>query len=288
VNVWWRWRIGRRLASCIDDALFVVGAGRSGTTVLCEMLDRHSHVLMARGEGPLVHRFGVLAYEYLGGPKASYYRHNTALGEEEFRESVRRLCFSCMWGPWGRVGLMPSCSKTRGLQAVAAKPFRLWGVKAFPDERSAAGLIQLFPNAKFIYIFRDGTQVVRSMSKFPSFSSMSFEERCRFWRERVFRYEYLRRHERAVCVRFEELVECPREMCGRLFAHLGLPEQDGVAEYSSTTLIHPLDEPTRADDPKRVFAARPPAHASWGDAEKRTFEKLCGPAMSLLGYDISF
>ena len=80
----------------------------------------------------------------------------------------------------------------------------------------------------------------------------------------------------------------PAEVCNQIFGHLGLPAESAVAKYSSSILIHPLDEPTRAASPKSVFAKRPPPYDAWDDSEKKTFEKLCGGAMSLLGYDIPF
>jgi hypothetical protein len=287
-GAWRRWLVGRKLQRCIESPIFVVGAGRSGTTALCEMLDRHSNILMSRGEGPIVHRFGLLAYEHQFSKKAGYYQHNTALVGETFRKAMSNLCLDCVWGPRYRVGLLPSQAKIRDLRTSSKKLLKRWGVKAFPDEHSAAGLIWLYPNAKFIYIFRNGIDVVRSMSKFPSFKLMSFEEKCRFWGERVFRYEYLRRHERAICVRFDNFVENSQEVCDRLFEHLALPTETAPATLSGGTIFHPLDGPTQAANPKSVFAQREPAYTSWEAVERNTFKKLCGKAMDLLEYEIPF
>ncbi len=160
-RVWWQWKIGRKLWRCIDNPIFVVGTGRSGTTVLCEMLDRHSNILIARGEAPILHKLGMLAFEHQRGRKAEYYQHNMALKGEDFRESLRAFCFCCIWGRRLPLGLMPSPTKVRDVRASSAKPVRVWGAKAFPDEYSAEGLIFLYPNAKFIYVYRNGMDVIR-------------------------------------------------------------------------------------------------------------------------------
>ena len=145
-----------------------------------------------------------------------------------------------------------------------------WGVKAFPDRDAAEGLCWLYPGSRFIYIFRNGMDVVFSMSHFHAFRGMSFEQRCRFWAERVFRYEYLRGHERALAMRFEQFLDDPAAALSAIFAHLGLPDEPGPALFAGGHVLHPLGGQSLTTDPKTVLRVRPPvARDLVGSAEGR-------------------
>ena len=88
----------RRLKRRMYNAVFIVGAGRSGTTAVCRAMNEHSRVLIAPGEGPLVNGFGRVAHQYRFGPQSEYYRSNTGMSCDRFRNDLGSLCFRCVWG----------------------------------------------------------------------------------------------------------------------------------------------------------------------------------------------
>jgi hypothetical protein len=163
---------------------------------------------------------------------------------------------------------------------------QVWGAKAFPDFPAAGGLQWLFPDVRFVYIFRNGIDAVFSMSKFPGFRDMSFAERCSFWAGNALRYEWLLRNDSAIAIRFEEFLNHPDAALRRVLSHTQLPYEEGPAQFARTTLVHPLDQPTAAANPSSVLSLRTPARQSWSSQEKQTFRDLCSEAMDLLGYDV--
>ena len=254
----------------LDSPVFVVACGRSGSTALCEGLGAHPRVLMA-GEAPIIHKAGETAADVilpLREAVDSFVNVSTALGSD----------FGLAYRP-GRASAKHSAW-------AAGRRLDCWGAKIFPDEKAAAGLLWLFPNARFIYLFRNGVDVVGSMGRFGSFSRLTFDERCRFWSDRAFRYDYLRSHHRSETVRFEDFLADNRGTFDRLLRHLGLPADDGPANYTSTTLVHPLDKPTTRASARQVLGRRATAWDGLSDRQRATFNSLCGEAMALLGYDM--
>jgi hypothetical protein len=174
------------------------------------------------------------------------------------------------------------------LSSHGSSSLPLWGTKAFPDEEAAEGLRWLFPNAKFIYVYRNGIDVVFSMSKFHSFTNLTFEARCKFWANHSFRYEFLRNHESSLAIRFEDLVQDPEETISKMCAHLNVPIESAPLELVSENLFHPLDGPNVLANPKVVLGSRQPAYTTWSAEDRELFRSICKDAMALLNYEIPF
>ena len=271
----------------LDRPVFVVACGRSGSTALCNGLGAHPQVLMA-GEAPLIHKFGEAAHDYACGQNPQYAQKTVALESGRLRRELRRLSYTSALGLGLGLDVRPRHARRRTSALTGGRHLRSWGAKAFPAEKAAEGLLWLFPQAKFVYLFRNGLDVVQSMTKFGSFSELEFERRCRFWSDRVFRYDYLRHHERAETVRFEQFVEDDAATFERLLDHLALPPDAAPARFTSTTLVHPLDQPTAQADPKAELAKRGRAYEAWTDEQKEVFKRVCSDAMAHLGYDVPF
>ncbi len=147
-----------------------------------------------------------------------------------------------------------------------------------------------FPNAKFLYLHRDGTEAVRSAMSKPNVESYlaeyigfrgsiagpadldPFTRFCHFWsnlNRRIFSdLQTLAQETRRefVMLRFEDLVK------GQVS-----PLEDLIGQ--------PLKMKTRP--PVNVRPLRPqgkfPAYEDWTSVQKRTFGEICGPVMSLIG-----
>ena len=241
------------------------------------------------GEAPLIHKFGEAAHDYACGQNPQYAQKTRRPRERTSapRAPAALLHLGARPRPRPR-RTRPRHARRRTSALTGGRRLRSWGAKAFPAEKAAEGLLWLFPQAKFVYLFRNGLDVVQSMTKFGSFSELEFERRCRFWSDRVFRYDYLRRHERAETVRFEQFVEDDAATFRRLLNHLALPPDAAPARFTSTTLVHPLDQPTAQADPKAELAKRGRAYEAWTDEQRATFKRVCSDAMAHLGYDVPF
>jgi hypothetical protein len=266
---------------------FVCGTGRSGTTALCMALHCHSQIIVSPGESPIVHNIGFLASQYKAG--GSYYRNSTAIPREIVLQELRSCCVNCVWGnsvdaAVARIGRMSATSS--GDKDYSAT--RIWGAKIFPDARSGEGLMDIFPNIRFLYTFRNGIDVVHSMSKFHGFRDLAFIDRCRFWARNELYYRWLRSCGSAIEIRFEDFVADPEAAFRRILAHAEVPYEGGPARFASCTLIHPLDEDTRLDNPRSALAQRPPAFEHWSAEERQVFQEICSESMQQLGYGIPY
>ncbi len=167
---------------------------------------------------------------------------------------------------------------------------RHWCVKTFPLEDHAKGLLKLYPEASFVYIVRNGINVVQSRTKFPAFREQPFEFHCRFWANAANKFRYLYDFERATVVRQEELLFAPQELFERIFRHVGLAHSENPIQFVRTTLVHSLgDKATHENvDVRKSLEQREPAFAKWSSDQREVFKEICGPAMRELGYEIPF
>jgi hypothetical protein len=248
----------------------------------------HPQILMAEPEGPLVHKVGKIAYDYSFGPASAYHQNCLKIENEDLQRKLKHLCYTSVFGLELGFIYNPLYIRKYNSAFFQGRRFKFWGVKAFPNQQSADGLLWMYPQAKFIYLFRNGLDVVYSMTKFASFESFDFSEKCRFWSDRVFRYEYLRHHDRALTVRFEDFLNNTEQIFKNIYEHLGLSPNPKPVEYASSTLVHSLNHPTKKISPVKEFAHRKNAYAEWDDAQKFTFKKLCSKAMEKLCYEIPF
>jgi hypothetical protein len=275
-------------APFLAHPIFIVSCGRSGSTALCLALRVHPRLLVAAAEGPNVNALGELAYDFGVGEHAGYYQSASRLPADDMRWRLRDLCYAPVFG--SSLGLSYDPRRIAIKESAYTRGTRIarWGAKVFPTEKSAQGLRWLYPGAKFIYIHRNGIDVVQSMSKFGNFAKLDFAERCRFWNERCETYEYLRRWDDVCVIRFEDFLDDNARALKMVYDYLGLPESRASTEFASSRMIHPLDAPTAMQNPKEAIAARESSCASWTSEERATFARICANSMKMLGYELPF
>jgi hypothetical protein len=280
----WRARHGRE-GQTIDRPVFVVSCGRSGSTAMRKSLDAHPQIVMG-AEAPFVHRYAGLAADYAYAENASYFQGAIRVSEQELRDALRYQLYRSVFGP--NMGFAYSWRARGAENHVASGQVRYWGAKAFPDGHEYRGLRWLYAEPRFVYIYRNGIDVVHSMSKKYNFKRFSFRERCERWAERVETYDYLRRAEGAVAVRFEEFVEDNEAVFDEVLRALDLPPSAAPARFASSNVMHPLGAPDEQGSAKEVLERRPPAYASWTDEERAVFVEVCGEGMRTFDYPIPF
>ena len=268
--------------------VFLVGAGRSGTVALFRALGNHPEVLsIPGGEIPILMSIGRVAYLLEHGEEKEYFLEQTKVPKQYFYSKLKRLCFESSVGPYyGYRKLLKALIKN----PAGYMKKKYWCVKTFPGEEAALGLLSLYPQAKFIYLVRNGINVVHSRTKFGHFRDREFAEHCQVWTSAVERFEYLQHLESAEVVQQEELVDAPERIIQKICVHLSIPPDDGPANFLKNTLVHSLsDEETRESvDVKKIMSSRTPVYETWTKEQQNIFKDICGSTMEKLKYEIPF
>lgn len=282
--------IGRRLSlRFIENPIFIIGGSRSGTIALLKAMGRHRNVLAAPTEDPFITDIGRMALEleFFFNDEKQYYIRTLRISFDYICESLRRLALESAFGPhYGFWQYIQHLTKEK--TCILNK--RHWCTKTFPGQKTADGLLRLYPNAKFIWILRNGVSVVHSRTKFPEFRDLPFDEHCIHWAESIKRFSYLSKLPQATMLKQEEFASNPDVVLRRIFSHVGLEYDSHPTEFSLTHHVHPLSDEstTKGVDVKKVLSERPAAYADWSDEWKSLFKDICGEAMGIAGYGIEF
>lgn len=268
--------------------IFLVGAGRSGTVALFRALGTHPGILsIPGGEIPILMSIGRVAYLLDHGEQKEYFLEQTKVPKQYFYSKLKRICFESTIGPYyGYRKLIKAFIKN----PLGYLKKRYWCVKTFPGQEAALGLLSLYPQAKFVYLVRNGINVVHSRTKFQHFRDREFAEHCQVWSSAVKRFDYLQNFESAVLVQQEDLVDVPEQVIQKICAHLAISSDDGPSNYLKNTLVHSLsEEETRESvDVKKIMGSRAPAYETWTKEQQKIFKDICGKTMEKLKYEIPF
>ena len=283
-------RIGRiASARFIKRPIFIVGGSRSGTIVLLKAIGRHARILSTPSENPFITDIGRMVHslEFSSEVEKQYYNDTLRISRAYIFDTLRRLALESAFGP--HYGLR-QLIRMAVINKINLLKKSYWCTKTFPGLNTAQGLITLYPEARFIWILRNGVNVIHSRGKFPAFRDLPFEEHCRHWANSIARFSYLRELPTAVLVHQEELVDDPDKVFRRIFETFNLGYDPKPIEYALTHHVHPLgDESTiKGIDIKKTLAERPPAYQDWTQEQMSMFKDICGEAMQLAGYKVEF
>lgn len=193
----------------------IVGAGRSGTSLLTALLDQHSQLEVG---------FEVGSIDCLRG------RALTDQPERLFQQRSGAFVDRC-------------------LAAAASSPAALWGNKITTEQLAGLNKHNLYHvppldilNAFFnevladlpvIYLLRDGRACVQSKL---ARTAQGLEQACDSWRYAVHVYELLQRPS-TLFLRFEDLVQAPERELARVLEFLGVEFEPGIVAGEGT--MHP-------------------------------------------------
>ena len=266
---------------------FVVGCGRSGTTLLRAMLDSHPRLAIP----PESYFVTELASEWSG----------RAFSWSELRERVAAHDRFVRWGV--DAGALDAEAEVRrpqtfadGIRCTFAAYARSRGKARYGDKtpryvEDVELLAGLFPEARFVHVIRDGRDVALSFLE-REWGPKTVEEAARRWRKRV------RSGRRAGAalgpgryleVRYEALVDDPATQLGDVAAFLELdpaPEMLRYFERAGEVIAgtkYPEQHSSLAAPPTRGLrdwrAAMPPADVA-------VFESTAGGLLDELGYEV--
>jgi Sulfotransferase family len=274
--------------------LFVVGCGRSGTTMLRLMLDAHpdlaipgeSHFITAlwadrrRYNGPNGLDVERLVRDVVRSPRFQLWKTPEAIVRRRVRQLERPTFESVMEATFA------SYAEHRGKTR--------WGDKTPIYVRSIPLLHRLFPNGRFLHVIRDGRDVALSYLTLPWGPDTIWRSAYK-WRRDVSagrRDGGRLRDGRYAEIRYESLVRDPRTTLEAICAFADLPFDHRMLEYHRDGAQRLEAREVRAK--YHASAATPPKSGlrDWRnqmkDRDVVAFESVAGTLLSELGYERRF
>ena len=209
--------------------VFIVGAPRSGTTLLQVTLNRHSQLAVC-GE---THYFArVYARRRSFGDPANPRNRERIVAAYSAIEAVRRLGLD---SGFLRERLMSEGVSWRALfasllQAYAdsqGKPY--FGEKTPRHALDVKTLCEWFPACSIIHLVRDPRAAVCSLARMP-WASRSVLMGAHTWRSFNAGARLVSARDNYLLVKYEDLVARPEEELGRICNHIGIEYQDALLE----------------------------------------------------------
>jgi len=284
-------------------APFVVGVGRSGTTLLRLMLDAHPRLAIP-AETHFVPE--LIAREQAGG---------------HAQELVAEIVGSRTWGDFGidperlsaRVHELADGAVAGVLRAfyelcAEQRDKPRWGDKTPVYVAHMRTIAAVLPEARFVHLIRDGRDVALSRRERGMGAGKPIGDAARLWRRRVesARKQARRLRGRYLELRYEDLVASPEAELRRICALIELEFEPAMLDYhraAADRLAELGDLDPAGTRPGRSGAERRRAHApavrppeperagGWrermGEADRAEFEAEAGPLLAELGYDVA-
>lgn len=212
------------MASSGDEApIFVIGTGRSGTTLLRQMLNAHPNIYIA-------HESGFYAYVRLSPPRTP------------LREWLKRYVdtFSFAWMRLDPEAVLAQCpadvdlsSAKHAYSAFLKAKAKERGKSRFGDKnpldtQNLARLFADFPSARVIFMVRDPVPTVQSFGQMPFGTASPFVNAllCHFQVSHI--QPFL---DSILEVRLEDLSREPRQTMETILRFVGEPWDDAVLDH---------------------------------------------------------
>jgi hypothetical protein len=269
---------------------FIIGCGRSGTTLLRAMLNAHPELAIP-GES----YFPVWFARF-----AARYDEEDGFARERFLGDLMAHEYFQLWGlPEDTVRAALDDVRPRdfpdAVRTVYALYARQQGKSVYGDKtpvfvshvRTLAGL---FPEAVFVHLLRDGRDVALSIVD-VAWGPDSLDQAALYWRQQVRRGLRAARSlgpARYHAVRYEDLLEAPAAELEKLCGFLGLDYAEQMLSYASSAdrLLAGLPNPQEHGGLRSTPAPR----RNWRDKlsaeDRQVFELLAGDVLSEVGYQI--
>lgn len=258
---------------------FIVGCSRSGTTVLQQALNRHSQVVI-----PPETKF---FYYFYGQSKACQLRHLKRINADlrislpaparRIRDPHEARAFYNQMGQ-------------RYLERLDREGVVYFGDKTPEHTGHLQRMREVFPDAKLIFVYRDGRDVALSLSKMPWISCDVYVGYI-IW---LYYYRVLRRSRQETSmdtyyVRYEDLVCNPAAELEKLLHFLGLSYEPHVAEgYGNHEGIPQREYPWKARALEKISIDRVGVwRRELSSKQVERLERLGRHALTDLGYELT-
>lgn len=276
------------MTSTPPSPVFIVGCGRSGTSLLRNLLRAHPRLAFP-GESHFIPAF----YQAYGDPASS-------------REACRlaRILLSLWWiRKWGLSITPESFEDCRSYRSVVSRLFdtyarqehkERWGDKTPSYVLHVPTLLHLFPGCQIIHIYRDGRDVALSQFTHPSGQSRNAYIAAMNWTRLVSVGRAVGATlpaQQYTEVRYESLIDDPESTLRRLCDFLNEPFSQEVLRpnFLERKAVKRVFGPDHTLDVARdtiVKSNQQKWRAAMSVSDRAIFESIAGPLLQELGYEI--
>jgi hypothetical protein len=272
------------------EPIFVVGAPRSGTTLLQLILNAHPDVAI-HGE---IHFFDEILQL-----KTEIPGFETEQDRDKFLGQLGRTN-ALQYVP----GLQPRLEVVRKRLGTAASPgyelFFLLLMQAFAEESGASRfgektpqnirylpeLSEIFPEAKIVHIVRDPRDVVTSLMRMPWAPDSVVLNAIKWKIDMLYMHDYLESGGAAHELRYEDLVAEPESTLRALCRFLDVPWDPVMLAFNRSADANIQDEPWKAGTRRELNAS---AVSGWKNklspSEARVVQLATSPFLQHYGYE---
>ncbi|MFY0606029.1 MAG: sulfotransferase [Cyclobacteriaceae bacterium] len=237
---------------------FVLGSGRNGSTMLNRMLNQHSEVFLPSEQ------------YFLGNSIIKFKLYNFLI----WRDLVKIITGELMpvtgshtWDFFAEdVFDLLNNTPSRDLESVIdliyrtyggkSQRFTTWGDTTPLNTLYAPEIYSVFPKSKYIFLLRDGRDVVASNKKGGSYlGELSDPEKsAKHWLNSIDKYDWLRKRTDVLLVKYEELVSQPEAKLHEICNFLNIEFQMEMLDFHRIDLQNSLYlEPQHRNLQKPVF-----------------------------------
>jgi hypothetical protein len=285
-------------------APFIVGVGRSGTTLLRLMLDAHPDLAIPPETHFVPDVIGLCKSGASPDRLAAEIRASRHWADLGFQRDELEHAFA-------EIGSKPKAApvlRTFYERYAAREGKARWGDKTPGYLRRMSLIAASLPEARFIHLIRDGRDVVLSRRRRGMGADLEIGRGAARWRDRILAARRQGDHlgsRRYMEVRYEDLIEDPEAALGDVCDFAGLGFEPAMLRYherSADRLEELGDLPAEGARTARSAAERRQAHAltaaepsaeragAWREAmsagDRAAFEAEAGTLLRELGYPV--
>ena len=241
------------LKNKIGSPLFIMGSGRSGTTLLQRILNSHEDICIWGEHGGFLRQVAEAYFSFLAGD----FKDKAVIPckeDAEIESSLKRIKNPANWTAWD------NCFKKDGIKDnfrhflesffnPQGLNIKFWGFKEIrygSEDRVLEFLKDIFPEAKFIFVIRNPADTILSqIAMFHDGNKKDFQSFAEKWVMQNNAYFDFSKNNRgsSIIVRYEDCISDNESVLSRLFNFLDLqysPKQSEVVFFDSG----------RGEDPK--------------------------------------
>ncbi len=261
---------------------FIVGVQRSGTTLLSFLLGNHPDVFVGKNSVTLRLLTCIKNYHQTLPWRGTESKENLLawLIRNDYRGRLAQLLDHENLAKYPNIRSLVMASLQQELEANGAK---VWGDKAPNLQHFIPDLLQLLPQAKIVHVVRDGRAVAHSI-RARAYGNLELSAQTwvdgnvvGIWNQGLLGKENYH------LVHYEDLVREPEKTTRELCEFLNLPFRPEMLDLSQNELTGGDSSYVgKAFDPSKINRYR----ELLTDKEVRMIERIQGPTLRELGYDL--